>query len=120
MERPLRQTGMASVKIVAFLGFDSACLKSILLNLDSTGIAAYGYAMNGSKKKDSESNRAEPIWLAIVREQVEKLSFGTVQITVHNGRVTQVDATVRTRLEGDGQTVAGPDPRSPRAASARI
>lgn len=39
-----------------------------------------------------------PSWIEIVRQRVGELRFGTVQITVHDGRVTQVDSTQRTRL----------------------
>ena len=39
-----------------------------------------------------------PPWLRIVRERVGGLRFGTVQIVIHEGRVTQVESTERTRL----------------------
>jgi hypothetical protein len=39
-------------------------------------------------------------WEEVVRQQVRRLRFGVVQITVHEGRVTQVDATEKTRLAG--------------------
>ena len=37
-------------------------------------------------------------WLEVVREAVEDVRFGSVQIVIHEGRVTQVDATRRMRL----------------------
>lgn len=37
-------------------------------------------------------------WLAIVKQKVEALRFGSVQIVVHEGRVTQVESTEKTRL----------------------
>lgn len=37
-------------------------------------------------------------WLEIVRQKVEAMRFGSVQIMVHEGRVTQVDSTERTRI----------------------
>jgi hypothetical protein len=40
-----------------------------------------------------------PDWVAVVREKVEGLRFGTVQIVVHDGRVTQIERTERTRLD---------------------
>jgi hypothetical protein len=43
-------------------------------------------------------NTTEPKWLEIVREYLAEMRFGSVQIVVHEGRVTQVDATKRTRL----------------------
>lgn len=48
-----------------------------------------------------QEREREPAWLALVRERVASLRFGTVQITVHEGRVTQVDATLRTRFSSD-------------------
>lgn len=39
-----------------------------------------------------------PDWLALVREKVESLRFGVVLLTVHDGRVTQIERTEKTRL----------------------
>lgn len=39
-----------------------------------------------------------PAWLDLVRRKVEALRFGTIQIVVHDGRVTQVESTERVRL----------------------
>ena len=40
----------------------------------------------------------EPDWIALVREKVEGLRFGVAQLVVHDGRVTQIECTERTRL----------------------
>lgn len=37
-------------------------------------------------------------WLEVVRKKVEELRFGSVQIIVHEGRVTQVDSLEKTRF----------------------
>ena len=37
-------------------------------------------------------------WLAAVRSRVAGMRFGSIQITVHDGRVTQVEATEKTRF----------------------
>ena len=37
-------------------------------------------------------------WLEIVRKNVAGLRFGSVQITVHDGRVTQVESVEKTRF----------------------
>ena len=37
-------------------------------------------------------------WLEIVRKNVANLRFGSVQITVHDGRVTQVESIEKTRF----------------------
>ena len=39
-----------------------------------------------------------PPWLALVRDKVETLSFGVVQIVVHDSRVTQIERTEKTRV----------------------
>ena len=38
-------------------------------------------------------------WMEIVRGRVESLSFGVVQIVVHDGRVVQIERTEKVRLE---------------------
>lgn len=37
-------------------------------------------------------------WLEVVRQKVAKLRFGSVQVTVHDGRVTQVESIEKTRF----------------------
>lgn len=39
-----------------------------------------------------------PEWVALVREKVESLRYGVVQLVVHDGRVTQIERTEKTRL----------------------
>ena len=39
-----------------------------------------------------------PEWLSLVREKVETLRYGVVQIVVHDSRITQIERTERTRL----------------------
>ncbi len=47
----------------------------------------------------SQSSRAEPTrWLDVVEEQVSKLRFGVLQITVHDARVVQIERTEKIRL----------------------
>lgn len=41
---------------------------------------------------------ATPDWIALVREKVEGLRYGVVQLVVHDGRVTQIERTEKTRL----------------------
>jgi hypothetical protein len=42
---------------------------------------------------------AAPDWMALVKQQVEALRFGVVQIVIHDARVTQVEKTERVRLD---------------------
>lgn len=48
-----------------------------------------------------------PFWLSLVREKVETLRYGVVQIVVHDSRVTQIERTERTRLEYAENTKSG-------------
>lgn len=50
----------------------------------------------------SASANNPPDWLAIVRAKVEGLRYGVVQIVVHEGKVTQIERTEKTRLGGPG------------------
>jgi hypothetical protein len=49
----------------------------------------------------NEDQTASKDWLEIVRERVATIRFGSVQITVHEGRVTQVEAIEKTRIASD-------------------
>ncbi|SDR71200.1 YezD family protein [Opitutus sp. GAS368] len=40
----------------------------------------------------------QPEWLRVVQEKVESLRYGVVQLVVHDGRVTQIERTEKTRL----------------------
>ncbi|MGA2176867.1 MAG: YezD family protein [Verrucomicrobiota bacterium] len=40
-----------------------------------------------------------PVWLQLVREHVRSLKFGTVQITVHDSRVVQVERVEKLRFD---------------------
>lgn len=40
-----------------------------------------------------------PEWLALVREKVESLRYGVVQIVVHDRKVTLIERTEKTRLD---------------------
>ena len=40
-----------------------------------------------------------PEWLEIVRQKVESLNFGVVQILVHDRKVTQIERTEKTRVD---------------------
>lgn len=39
-----------------------------------------------------------PEWLRVVQQKVESLRYGVVQLVVHDGRVTQIERTEKTRL----------------------
>ncbi len=49
-----------------------------------------------------------PAWVALVREKVEGLRYGVVQLVVHDGRVTQIERTEKTRLPSELDSAARP------------
>ena len=49
----------------------------------------------------------EADWLEIVRKNVSALRFGSVQITVHDGRVTQVESIEKTRFVASREDATG-------------
>lgn len=54
--------------------------------------------MSSAATSSSPASAPLPDWLAIVRAKVEGLRFGVVQIVVHDGKVTQIERTEKTRL----------------------
>jgi hypothetical protein len=52
----------------------------------------------------------QPNWLSIVREKVESLRYGVVQIVIHDSRVTLIERTEKTRLtSSETETFDRPD-----------
>ena len=44
-----------------------------------------------------------PRWQVLLKRHLEGLQYGVIQLTVHEGKVVQIDCTHRTRL-GDSQS----------------
>ena len=65
----------------------------------------YGFVqMNNIVKNEAERTKVQapeklPAWLQLVREHVGSLKFGTVQITVHDARVVQVERVEKLRFD---------------------
>lgn len=47
----------------------------------------------------SRAVKVDEVWGKRILDQVEGLAFGTVQITVHDGQIVQIDRTERNRFE---------------------
>jgi hypothetical protein len=47
----------------------------------------------------SSSGKTAHPWLSLVENQVSNLNFGSVIITVHDGRMVQVEKTEKVRIE---------------------
>lgn len=54
--------------------------------------------MNYAAHTDNAKPQALPSWAVLVLQKVRSLQFGTIQVTVHDGRVTQVETTEKIRL----------------------
>lgn len=52
-----------------------------------------------AKAASVESKVGDASWISVVEEKVKGLRFGVVQITIHNGKVVQIESTERTRLD---------------------
>jgi len=48
--------------------------------------------------QEPQQTTAEPLWLDLVREKVEGLRYGVIELIVHDGEVTQIDTTEKTRV----------------------
>jgi hypothetical protein len=55
---------------------------------------------NTATSQSFSSDATVPAWLHIVRQKVESLRYGVVQIVVHDGSVTQIERTEKTRIAG--------------------
>jgi hypothetical protein len=55
--------------------------------------------MSGVTSKSSAARNERPDWLEVVQQQVGSLSYGVVQIVVHDSQVTQIEKTERVRLD---------------------
>lgn len=47
------------------------------------------------------SNEAPEPWIEIVRQKLASMRFGSIQLVVHEGRVTQVESLEKTRIPAD-------------------
>lgn len=50
-------------------------------------------------------------WLQRIAEQVDGIQYGQVTITVHDGRIVQIDRTERTRYDNPSQKQVPGNPK---------
>jgi hypothetical protein len=62
--------------------------------------------MNPINPERSSPDGPKTDWLEVVRQNVASLRFGSVQITVHDGRVTQVESIEKTRFVASREDAA--------------
>ncbi len=62
--------------------------------------------MSGEHVPNSRNASAErngSAWQEVVEKQVGALRFGSLQITVHEGKVVQIERSVKVRLDKPGR-----------------
>ena len=55
-------------------------------------------ATQKTSSKKGDALEPTPEWLHVVRSQIESLKFGTVQVTVHDSKVVQIERNEKTRF----------------------
>lgn len=60
---------------------------------------ATGVSIGNSREGLTIAKSDTGIWLEIVERQVRGLKFGSVQITVHKGRVVQIETSAKIRFD---------------------
>ena len=58
-----------------------------------------GFIVRPPAPRDTLLTGRNSDWLAVVEEQVKSMRFGSVTITVHEGRVTKVEANICVRFD---------------------
>lgn len=56
-------------------------------------------------------------WLEIVQKQVSSIRFGVILITVHDGKVVQIEKTEKTRISQQDTSLRSPSPHGDEANS---
>ncbi len=54
--------------------------------------------MNPISTEPLQSSESQTDWLEVARQKVQNLRFGSIQITVHEGQVTQIESVEKTRF----------------------
>jgi hypothetical protein len=53
----------------------------------------------------ANSEQYNQLWMDRIQDHIKGLKFGTVQITIHDGKIVQIDRTERSRfdsIDGNG------------------
>lgn len=58
--------------------------------------------MKTTSQATASSTDAE--WMRILIDKVNSVRFGVIQLIIHEGKVTQIECTEKTRLESQGKT----------------
>jgi hypothetical protein len=53
--------------------------------------------MDSSATPDADPKRLPP-WYELVRERIARVRYGVIELIVHDGEVTQIETTEKTRV----------------------
>lgn len=54
----------------------------------------------------SNLEQSNELWIERIKNNIEGLKFGTVQITIHEGKIVQIDRTERSRFDSSEHNTA--------------
>lgn len=54
--------------------------------------------MNNKDRQNSYCETHQGQWVAVVKEYIKQLNYGEVHLTIHDGRVVQVEKTEKVRF----------------------
>jgi hypothetical protein len=78
--------------------FEENIDKNLLMYTSLCALTYLHLNMTDAINKTKRSEEEDLEWLNVVRKKVSQLRYGSVQITVHDGRVTQVESIEKTRF----------------------
>jgi hypothetical protein len=80
--------------------FDNVIISIDIVEISTRLLLVMDYQVDSTQDaRLLRSPETSPHWLNLVRTQVDSLKFGTVQITVHDSKVVQIERNEKTRLD---------------------
>jgi len=64
------------------------------------------YNLDGGNPWMASAKDINRVWLERIAESIAGLKYGHVQITVHDGKIVQIDRLERRRFEASGEPVS--------------
>ncbi len=61
----------------------------------------HDHRMSSHAQPLQASNDSHELWIEIVRQKLASMRFGSIQLVVHEGRVTQVESLEKTRIPAE-------------------
>lgn len=90
------------------LNFQYTTIKGVFKRHDPvmTAIANSQLTLSSQPSLAAEVKVSSSDWIGIVEEHVQRLRFGSIGITVHEGRVVQIETSTKIRLEHKNREIS--------------